>query len=100
MELSNVLLSPVVTEKSTHGQKNHKYTFLVRPNSNKIEVAKAIESIYGVKVTSVNIIPVLKKVRMVGRSKTVTKRRSAKKAIITVAVKQAIDFNKFSKKSK
>ncbi len=94
MNASQVLLSPVVTEKSTNAQGLRKYTFLVHLDANKVEVRKAIETFYGTKVKAVNIIPVLKKVRMVGRGRSITKRLSAKKAVITLAPKQSIDFNK------
>lgn len=94
MELTTVLLSPVVTEKSTTAQASQKYTFLVHLNANKVEVKKAIEDAYGVKVKSVNTIPVLKKTRLAGRGRKITKRHNGKKAIVTLASKQSIDFNK------
>lgn len=94
MELTKVLQAPVVTEKSTTAQANQKYTFLVHPRANKILVKQAVEAFYGVKVKQVRVIPVLKKTRMVGRSRTITKRHSAKKAIVTIAAKESIDFNK------
>jgi large subunit ribosomal protein L23 len=100
MELSQVLLSPVVTEKSTHAQTTGKYTFLVNLNANKIEVARAIKSAYGVDVKAVRIVNVLSKSRIAGRGKTFTKRSAAKKAIVTLAPKQSLDVNKFSKASK
>ncbi len=94
MELSNVLLSPVVSEKSINSQETKKYTFLVHLNTNKIEIAHAVEYAYGVKVKSVNIVPVQKKVRLVGRGRVMTKRQAAKKAIVTIDSKQVIDFSK------
>ena len=94
MELTKVLISPVVTEKSTNAQADRKYTFMVHLDSNKVEVKKAIEKTYGVKVQSVNIIPVLKKVRFAGRGRQITKRQQGRKAVITLAPKQSIDFNK------
>ncbi len=94
MELTNVLKSPVVTEKSTKAQADRKYTFMVHLNSNKVEVKKAVEETYGVKVQSVNIIPVLKKVRFAGRGRQITKRHKCRKAVVTLSPKQSIDFNK------
>ncbi len=94
MELSSVLISPVVTEKSTKAQENRKYTFLVHLNANKIEIRKAIEKFYGVTVDSVNNIPVKSKVRLAGRGRTITKRRNAKKIIVTLKPKQTLDVNK------
>ncbi len=94
MDLTHVLLSSVVTEKSTAAQANRQYVFLIHPDANKIEVKQAVETAYGVKVQSVNTIPVLKKVRLVGRSRSITKRPNGKKAIITLAPKQSLDANK------
>lgn len=94
MELTNVLKAPIVTEKSSKAQSARKYTFRVSQAATKADITKAINKAYGVDVTSVNIIPVHKKQRLVGRGRTITKRRTSKKAIITVKAKQSIDFNK------
>lgn len=94
MEFTNVLISPVVTEKSTSAQALGKYIFMVHLNANKIEIRNAVEKIYDVKVKTVRVIPVLKKVRLVGRGRQITKRRTGKKVIVTLAPKQSIDFNK------
>lgn len=94
MNISNILKSPVVTEKSTKAQEKRKYTFLVDLKANKIEVKNAVEKMYGTKVDSVNIIPVASKVRLVGRGREITKRHNAKKAIVTLKPKQTLDFNK------
>ncbi len=94
MQFTKVLISPVVTEKSSNAQTKHKYTFRVNADSNKVEVAKAVSRVYGVDVTSVNIIPVRRKERLVGRGKVMTKRPASKRAIVTIKAKQNIDFNK------
>ena len=94
MELSNVIISPVVTEKSSGAQVGRKYTFLVHLGVNKIEVKKAVESSYGVLVESVNIVPIRKKVRITGRTKHITRRHDGRKAIVTLRPKQVLDFNK------
>jgi len=97
MDLSNILISQVVTEKSAKAQEGRKYTFLVNLNANKIEVRKAIEKSYGVKVDSINIIPVKNKVRLAGRGREITKRHNARKAIVTLGPKQTLDVNKLKK---
>ena len=94
MDFTKVIISPVVTEKSNNIQALSKYTFLVHLNANKLEVQNAVEKAYGVKVKSINIIPVHKKVRTVGRGREITKRHNGRKAIITLQAKQSIDFNK------
>jgi len=93
MEFSYVLIAPVVTEKSTKAQAARKYTFLVHQDANKKEVQNAVETAYGVKVKAVHIIPVLKKTRAAGKGR-ITKRPTSRKAIVTLAPKQSIDFNK------
>ena len=93
MDLPNILISPVVTEKSTISQAEKKYTFLVHLKSTKVDVKNAVESTYGVKVTDVNIIPVQKKVRLAGRGRKITKRHQGKKAIVKLK-DGSIDFNK------
>jgi large subunit ribosomal protein L23 len=94
MQLTNVLIAPVVTEKSSHAQSKSKYTFRVSAGATKIEIAKAVSKAYGVDVTAVNIMPVRKKERLVGRGRVMTKRPTSKKAIVTIKAKQNIDFNK------
>ncbi|MBI5421862.1 50S ribosomal protein L23 [Candidatus Peregrinibacteria bacterium] len=93
MEASYVLITPVVTEKSAKAQTARKYTFLVHLDANKKEIQGAIEGAYGVKVERVNILPVLAKSRIAGKGR-ITKRQQARKAIVTLAPKQSIDFNK------
>lgn len=100
MQLTNVLIAPVVTEKSASGQSQSKYTFRVHSDATKVDVIKAVSQIYGVDVVSVNMIPVRKKERLVGRGRTITKRSASKKAIVTVKAKQSIDFNKIKTSSK
>ena len=51
-----VLLKPLITEKATELSSYNQYAFVVAEKANKIEVAKAIQAVYGVKVLSVNII--------------------------------------------
>jgi large subunit ribosomal protein L23 len=97
MDLSNILISSVVTEKSAKAQEGRKYTFLVHLDANKVEIRKAIEKSYGVEVDSVNIIPVKSKVRLAGRGRAITKRHNARKAIVTLGPKQTLDVNKLKK---
>lgn len=94
MELAKILISPVITEKSTNAQASQKYVFMVHTDSNKTEIIKAIKEAYGVDVKSVNIVPVLRKARLAGRGRSITRRKAGKKAIITLQAKQSLDFNK------
>lgn len=76
------LVRPLITEKASVLGGQNKYVFEVAKSTNKIEIAKAIDVVYGVKPISVNIVRVGgKKVRSGG---TVGKRRDWKKAIVTL----------------
>ncbi len=69
-EFSNAYLflnRPMVTEKSVDLNTLNQYVFEVTPNANKVEIKKAIQDLYGVKVDSVNIIKVRGKARRIGR---------------------------------
>ena len=78
----DILLSPVVSEKSYALLDQGKYTFLVDPRSNKTEIKKAVESIFGVKVESVHTLNRLGKTR---RTRFGTgKRKDTKRAIVTL----------------
>jgi large subunit ribosomal protein L23 len=77
-----VLIRPLVTEKGSHLGVQNKYLFEVDYNTNKIEVAKAIESAYGIKPTKVNIIKLAGKV--IRRGRTEGRRKNWKKAIVTL----------------
>lgn len=94
MESINILKAPIVTEKSTNSQASGKYFFLVHQDANKTQVRKVIETAYGVKVKSVQMMPIIKKQRLAGRGYSITKRHAGKKAIVTLEKNQTIDVNK------
>ena len=54
----DIILAPVITEKSMYGVAEKKYTFKVAKDANKIEIAKAIEELFSVKVAKVNTVSV------------------------------------------
>jgi large subunit ribosomal protein L23 len=76
------LLIPRISEKSANGVKNNKYVFLVKKQVNKIEVKKAIEAEYKVKVVMVNVINTKGKQKQLGRF--LGKTSDFKKAIVTL----------------
>ncbi|MCL2633750.1 MAG: 50S ribosomal protein L23 [Oscillospiraceae bacterium] len=79
----DIVISPVITEKSTDNLVESKYTFKVAKEANKIEIKKAVEALFnGVKVEKVNTMNVRGKLRRQGRNKGYTP--SWKKAIVTV----------------
>ena len=62
----DIILKPVITEASMQGIANKKYTFQVAKDANKIEIAKAVAELFGVKVAKVNTINVNGKYRRQG----------------------------------
>ena len=79
----DILLAPVVSEKSYALMEEGKYTFLVDPRSNKYQIREAVEKVFGVKVASVNTI------NRQGKSRRTRfgmgKRKDTKRAIVTLA---------------
>lgn len=85
-----ILVRPIITEKNTALNEVGKYCFEVLPNANKIEIKRAVEEVFNVQVTAVNIIKVPGKLRRMGRTSGMT--RSWKKAIVTLAPGQRIEL--------
>ncbi len=79
----DVLLRPIITEKTSAMQQQNKYTFRVPLTANKIEIRQAVEAVFNVKVVGVNTIRVLGKTKRMGRN--VGKRSDYKKAIVKLA---------------
>jgi len=86
-----VLASPHVTEKATRLSESNQYIFKVLPKSNKTEIKKAIESLYGINVEKVRIINIHKKKRRTGRRREGWK-KGYKKAIVEVKRGQKIEI--------
>ena len=86
----DILLAPVVSEKSYGLLDENKYTFVVSPDANKTEIKIAVEQVFGVKVTSVNTI------NRIGKRRRTRygwgKRADSKRAIVSVAEGQRIDI--------
>lgn len=78
----DIILRPVITENSMDGIADRKYTFEVAKDANKIEIAQAVETLFGVKVAKVNTINVRGKLRRYGRFEGFT--ASRKKAVVTL----------------
>ncbi len=78
----DVIIKPVISERSMDIAQNKKYTFKVAVDANKTEVKHAIEEIFGVDVKKVNIMNMDGKVKRMGRS--VGKTAAYKKAIVTL----------------
>ncbi|MEI7452014.1 MAG: 50S ribosomal protein L23 [Candidatus Falkowbacteria bacterium] len=85
-----VLVKPLITEKAANLGHLNKYVFMVDRDANKIEVAKAINAIYGIKPTSVNIINNIGKT--VTRGRIAGKKKDWRKAIVTLPKGKSISI--------
>ena len=86
----DVLLAPVISEKSYSLLDENKYTFLVRTDSNKTEIKIAVEKVFGVKVTNVNTLN-----RQGKRKRTkfgIGERKATRRAIVTLREGDRIDI--------
>ena len=79
----DIILRPVITEKTMQQLADNKYTFLVHPKANKTMIKRAVEQIFKVRVEKVNTVRVRGKLRRVGRFAGY--QPDAKKAIVTLA---------------
>lgn len=85
----DIIVRPLITEKTTQLIELRKYTFEVKQGSNKVEVAKAVEEIWGVKVVNVNMINTQRKARRVGKYEGL--RPAVQKAVVTLAEGEKLD---------
>lgn len=97
MQITEILRQGIVTEKSVKLQGRNQYTFKVALSANKIDICRAVESLFNVEVIKVNVL------RMPGKPKWIRRRGSAprpveprewKKAIVTIKEGQTIDILK------
>jgi large subunit ribosomal protein L23 len=85
---SEIIIKPLISEKSYAAMQFGKYTFNVHPSANKIEIAKAVEEAFGVKVVAVNTMTVQGKERRRRNGHGFDPKR--KKAVVTLAPGQQI----------
>jgi large subunit ribosomal protein L23 len=90
MELHKIIRRPLVTEKTTLLREGNQYLFEVDPRANKIEIEKAVEKLFKVKVLDVRTLNVLGKKKRYGRREG--KKSNWKKAIVTVAPGSSIEI--------
>ena len=89
MKNYDIIIRPLITEKSTKLIEERKYTFEVKPGSNKVEVAKAVEAMWNVHVTKVNMMNPPRKTRRVGKYEGL--RPAVQKAVVTLAKGDKLD---------
>ena len=86
----DILKAPIITEQSTKLiESQNRYTFKVDPKANKVEIKKAVEAIFNVKVLSVNTVNVLPKFKRMGKHEGY--KSAYKKAVVKLAEGQKID---------
>jgi large subunit ribosomal protein L23 len=89
-DMRDVILRPVISEKSYEMLDENKYTFIVDPRANKTHIRQAVEQIFGVKVLSVNTMN--RQGKRKRRGAVVGKRPDTKRAIVTVAPGDRIEL--------
>lgn len=90
MHARDIIIRPVITERAFDMQEYNRYTFEVAPDANKIEIAKAVEEIFSVKVVKVNTANVKPKAKRTRYKVGFT--RSWKKAVVTLAEGDSIEL--------
>jgi large subunit ribosomal protein L23 len=91
-EAGKVLIRPVVSEKSYALMENGVYIFVVAPEATKIDVRRAVEQSFGVRVSHVNTLNRKGKRRRNRRTNTVGTRSATKRAVVTLAGGDKIDL--------
>ena len=82
MRAQDIVIRPIITEKAMIGISDNKYTFEVAKSATKIDISRAVEELFKVKVAKVNTVHVRGQLRRQGRSEGYT--RSWKKAFVTL----------------
>ena len=86
----NIILAPVITEKSESLKANNVYVFKVNKKANKSQIKNEIEKLFGVKVVNVNTVNAVQKKRRVGRYTGLTS--AYKKAYVKLAEGSSIEY--------
>lgn len=81
----DLIIAPMVTEKSNQLVAQKKYAFKVKTDAGKIEIGRAVEELFKVKVKSVNVMHYYGKPKRAGRSPVMGKRPDWKKAVVTLS---------------
>lgn len=98
MKAAEILIKPIVTEKvNKQTEKHNRYCFVVDKRANKLEIKKAVEDYYNVRVDDVNtcIVPAKARVRMTKKGIFTGRKPAYKKATISLAEGETIDLYAF-----
>ena len=92
MDPREIIIRPIITERSYDVMENNVFTFEVHKDANKIEIAKAIETIFNVKVVKVNTLNVKSKPKRYRSNPVPGATRTWKKAMVTLAEGDTIEI--------
>jgi large subunit ribosomal protein L23 len=92
MDHRDVIIAPVVSEKSYALIDNNAYTFQVHRDANKVQIRQAIEAIFGVRVDKVNTLNRQGKAKRNRKSWTIGHRPATKRAVVTLVAGDSIDL--------
>ena len=81
----DIIIAPVVTEKCNALAQRSKYMFKVKTDAEKIEIGRAVEELFKVKVKSVNVMNYQGKAKRAGRTQRMGRRANWKKAVVTLS---------------
>lgn len=87
MDLTQIILGAIVTEKAERGKAQRSYTLRVVKSATKIDIKKALKRYYDIDAESVRVMRVVPKERLIGSGRTIVKRHSWKKALVTLSEK-------------
>lgn len=85
MDLTQVILGSVVTEKAERQKASRLYTLKVHPHATKVDIKNALRRHYGVDPQGISIMKVRPKLRLVGRGKSIEKRSAGKRALVQLS---------------
>ena len=88
----DIIIRPIITERSMVDVANKKYVFEVAKDAGKVEIKKAVEEIFGVKVASVNTLNVMAKAKRMGAGRPGTTRAWKKAYVTLTADSKTIEF--------
>ncbi|UPA22782.1 50S ribosomal protein L23 [Candidatus Peribacteria bacterium] len=96
MDISRIILGPIVTEKAERMKTSRNYTLKVWNNATKIDVKAALKKFYNVDVASIRVMRTTTKSRALGAGRVMVKRSPSKRMMVTLTEKSpALDFSKF-----
>lgn len=88
--MRDVIMRPIITEQSLEQAKMNRYTFEVRPESNKHQIKEAVEKYFGVKVVSVRTAKIAGEMKRSGKRRLPRQTRDSKKAMVEIKEGQTI----------